>query len=280
MSMENLIENIISYLKYLNSYCGLNVSVHFDKSIFDCLPGQIVSLLLPYNSHINPYCTIVKATNHNKCLQDQKDILKKCRKDESFCRICHAGVCEYIYPIYKNETTVGFAAVSGYRQKELPNCSINNTLWKKVLDDKGIPLELCNTVIPPLAIMLEQLLLNYSKSGETEYNLILQFLNEYHVNITLADLSKHFNRSKSHISHLFKNECGISIRAYCNNLKLEDAKNLLINTDIPVTEIAFDIGFNDPSYFIYLFRKKFGTSPLQYRKLNRLSSENNRNSTF
>ena len=265
--MEKLIEKIIAYLKHLNNDGGLNVSVHFDKSEFDSLPRQIVSLLPPYNTHVNPYCMVVKTENHNKCLTEQKNILTKCEKDKSFCRVCHAGVCEYIYPIFKGERSVGFTAVSGYRKKEqFPRCNINNALWETALDDSKIPLELCDAVIPPLGLMLEQLLLNYSGKCESEYNLIIQFLNEYHGNITLSDLSTHFNRSKSHISHLFKNECGMSIRAYCNNLKLEDAKILLSETDIPVTEIAFDIGFNDPSYFIRLFREKFGISPLRYRK--------------
>jgi len=266
--MEIIIKKITSYLEYLNNNCNLSVSIHFDKSVFDSLPRQIITLLLPYNSHINPYCMVVKAASHSKCLLDQREILKKCKKDESFCRVCHAGVYEYIYPICKNEDITGFAAVSGYRQKiPSPDCNINTALWETALDERQIPLDLCNTVIPPLCIMLEQLLTNSSKAEETEYNLILQFLNEYHANITLSDLSKHFNRSKSHISHLFKSECGMSIRAYCNNLKLEDAKILLKNTDIPITEIALNIGFNDPSYFIYLFRKSFGESPLQYRKI-------------
>lgn len=265
--MKNLINKIILYLEYLNNDCHLNVSLHFDRSVFDCLPLQIVNLILPYNSHSNPYCMVVKAANHNKCLLGQREILKKCRKNESFCHVCHAGVYEYIYPICENEEITGFTAVSGYRQKnQHSHCSINTALWETALDERQIPLDLCNAVIPPLCIMFEQLLINCSTTNETEYNLILQFLNEYHANITLSDLSKHFNRSKSHISHLFKKECGMSIRAYCNNLKLEDAKILLKNTNIPITEIAFNIGFNDSSYFISLFGKKFGMSPLQFRK--------------
>ena len=53
---------------------------------------------------------------------------------------------------------------------------------------------------------------------------------------------------------------------YCNNLKLSDAKKLLLETDASVTEIALDVGFNDAAYFINLFRKSYGITPLQYRK--------------
>ena len=66
---------------------------------------------------------------------------------------------------------------------------------------------------------------------------------------------------------MFKSSSGMTIRAYANLLKLEDAKKLLSETDLSITEIALDTGFNDVSYFIKLFKKQFGISPLKYRKL-------------
>ena len=131
-----------------------------------------------------------------------------------------------------------------------------------------MPLEMLRAVIPPLGLMLEQLFACPSEAPENEYNLILQFLSEYHSNITLEDLCTHFDRSKSHISHMFKNASGMSIREYCNQLKLKDAEKLLKETDFSVTEIAFEVGFNDTSYFIHLFSEKYGITPLQYRKAN------------
>ena len=99
-----------------------------------------------------------------------------------------------------------------------------------------------------------------------ENSLILQYLGEYHSSVTLDDLSKRFSRSKSHLSHMFKKENGMSVRAYCNMLKINDAKNLLRNTELSVSDIAYDTGFDDVSYFIYTFRKETGITPLQYRK--------------
>ena len=101
-----------------------------------------------------------------------------------------------------------------------------------------------------------------------ENSLILQYLGEYHSNVTLSDLSEKFSRSKSHISHMFKKENGMSVRAYCNILKINDAKNLLENTDLSVSDIAYDTGFEDVSYFVYMFRKELR----DYRKLLQLIS--------
>ena len=269
MHMNNLLENIISYLKYLNGELKLTISVHFEQNVFDHLSHGIVSTLLPYNSHTNAYCVMTKSVNHNKCILNQKDILNKCRKHESFLNICHAGVSEYIYPICRADNVVGFVAASGYRQKRTENTEISNYhLWKSVLS-REIPVKLFEAVTPPLCIMLEQLLAEHSILSGSEYSQILQFLNEYHTSVALSDLAKHFGRSKSHISHLFKKESGMTIRAYCNHLKLIDAKKLLLTTDLPITEIAFNVGFNDTSYFIALFRKEFGITPLQYRYENK-----------
>lgn len=264
--MKNTISNIISYLNYLNHNCGLRVSIHFDRDIFDRLPRQIVSALLPYNSHTGAYCIMVKSSDHHKCLLNQKQLLAACQKGNAFCAVCHAQVYEYIYPVSKDDRAVGFIAVSGYRPTAPADGAIlNQDLWENALNPQ-LPLAMCEAIVPPLCMMTEQLLAAYLKESSDEYHLILQYLNEYHTNITLADLTRHFNRSASHISHLFKKENGMSIRAYCNNLKLEDAKKLLLQTDSTVTEIAFDVGFHDTSYFIFLFKKRFDISPLQYRK--------------
>lgn len=263
--MDSLIINIISYLKYLNGDCHLNVSVHFRQDIFNRMHENLASKLLHYNYHTNAYCVFAKKENYHDCLSNQKNILSKCQSGKPFCNICHAGVQEYIYPIFLKEEAVGFISVSGYRQSNPSKDNIlNHKLWEVILKTK-IPMELCSSVIPPLGIMLEAALVTYLKESCNEYSQILHFLNEYHTNITLSDLAKHFNRSKSHISHLFKNESGLSLRAHCNNLKLEDAKKLLLQTDIPITEIALNVGFNDTSYFIFLFKNKFGITPFQYR---------------
>lgn len=264
--MKDILSNILSYLDYLNNDCKLRVSIHFDQDIFHRLPRQIVSALLPYNCHTNAYCIMAKSLNHHKCLLNQKQLLTACQKGNAFCSVCHAQVYEYIYPVSKNDSAVGFIAVSGYRPTSpTAGAILNRELWENALNPQ-LPLALCDAVIPPLCMMTEQLLSAHLRESCDEYHLILQYLNEYHTNITLTDLTKHFNRSASHISHLFKKENGMSIRAYCNDLKLEDAKKLLLQTDSPVTEIAFDVGFHDASYFIFLFKQRFGLSPLQYRR--------------
>ncbi len=263
--MKKLLSHITAYLDYIRKECTLYVSIHFDESVLHHLPQTVLRKLLPYNSHLNPYCFAVKKNHHAQCRAHQKDIIKECCTEGS-CRMCHAGVWEYIFPIRKDETTIGYVAISGYREKTVPTACPDSALWENALRKEKIPVWLCEALAPPLAIMLEQIFIRYAKEPANEFNMFVNFLSEYHTDITLTDLCRHFGRSKSYISHMFKRESGMTLRAYCNALKLEDAKNLLLDTTLSITEIALDSGFNDTSYFISLFSKKFGVSPLQYRK--------------
>lgn len=269
--MNQLVTEIISYLDYLNNTCRLNTSIHFVNEKLSCIPECELAMLLMYNRHKNPYCIKVKSNEENKkrCHLSQSLVLKKCSDCGSFCGVCYAGVREYIYPILEDGLVVGYATVSGYRLQEPPKRNINLELWESSLSLEEIPMELCSALIPPLCRMLE-LLFTYPISDiDSEYNLMLQFINEYHNQITLSELCRQFGRSRSYISHMFKSKSGMNLKTYCNNLKLEDAKNLLSKTEIPITEIAFDVGFNDVSYFIQLFKNKFSITPLKYRKMHR-----------
>ena len=264
--MKSITEKVVAYIGYLKREVSLSVSVHFKAEIFNRFKEEDLRALLPFNSHTNPYCTSVKRDRHSLCLANQREIITKCDVGTPFFSLCHAGVYEYVYPIMTGGYAAGFIAVSGYRQgEEAPFFVLNPTLWKISLSPNLISPSIQDAVIAPLAVMLEALLSENLDTGRDEYNLILQFLGEYHTNVTLEELARHFNRSPSHISHLFKKKNGLTVRAYCNELKLSDAKRLLLTTDMSVTEVALEAGFCDASYFISLFRKKYGVSPLKLR---------------
>lgn len=254
------INNIISYIEYLKKECRLSVSIHFSGNAFSSLPNELCKALLPYNSHNNLYCMAIKKENHENCIFSQKALRKTLQPEISVCRTCFAGVSEYIFPVFREDEAIGFCAVSGYISEN------SRDDIKLYLKDEPIPKELCDTLIPPLALMLEKLFYEHIKRDADEYNKILQFLNEYHTNISVSQIAEYFGRSVSHISHMFKSKSGMSVSEYCNKLRLRDAEKLLRRTALPVTEIALDVGFNHTSYFIRLFKEAFKTSPLQYRK--------------
>ena len=72
--------------------------------------------------------------------------------------------------------------------------------------------------------------------------------------------------SEKYVSQYFKEHFHITLSKYVTYLRLEHAKQLLQNSDIPVTEVAMLSGYQNISYFIRSFKKTYGVSPLKYRK--------------
>jgi transcriptional regulator GlxA family with amidase domain len=65
----------------------------------------------------------------------------------------------------------------------------------------------------------------------------------------------------------FKQATGLALIDYVQNLRIEEAKHLLESSDQPVDEICFAIGYEDPSFFRRLFKRRTGVAPARYRRV-------------
>ena len=83
--------------------------------------------------------------------------------------------------------------------------------------------------------------------------------------ISLREFGEQFHLSEKYISRYFKEHFHITLSQYVTYLRLEHAKQLLQDTDIPVTDVAMQSGYQNVSYFIRSFKKTYGISPLKYR---------------
>ena len=84
--------------------------------------------------------------------------------------------------------------------------------------------------------------------------------------ILLREFGEQFHLSEKYISRYFKEHFHITLSQYVTYLRLEHAKQMLQETDISVTEVAMQSGYQNISYFIRSFKKTYGVSPLKYRK--------------
>ena len=267
--MKKLLDNILSYFDYLERECRLFCTVHFTLESHALLSPQLLSALAPRMSHTHPYCHFVKACGHHpECIRNQKQIHERIREgQEGILQVCHGGVCERIYPVKCERLPIaGYVCVTGYREDapsdgvRVYDASLYGTLRTALP-----PRNLTDTLLPPLCLMIARLAERTADEAGGEFKQILGYLAENHTHTTLDELAQHFGRSRSHISHLFKANTGLSLRAWCNELRLADARLLLQSTSLPVTEIAYEVGFEDVSYFIKLFREKYGVSPRKMR---------------
>jgi two-component system response regulator YesN len=86
--------------------------------------------------------------------------------------------------------------------------------------------------------------------------------------ITLADIAKVSHLSVSRLAHIFKEQMGITIIDYLTSVRIERAKQLLLATGQSCTEICFQVGYNNQSYFSRTFKELVGMSPRQFRARN------------
>jgi AraC-like DNA-binding protein len=84
--------------------------------------------------------------------------------------------------------------------------------------------------------------------------------------ITLDELSRIALMNRSYLSTYFAEVMKINISDYISHVRVNHGKMLLKTTDLPISAIALESGFNSISYFNRLFKRITGTSPLQYRK--------------
>lgn len=76
------------------------------------------------------------------------------------------------------------------------------------------------------------------------------------------------NLSSSYLSDLLKRETGLNAQEHIHYFVIEQAKNILLQTNQSVSEIAYSLGFNYPQYFSRLFKQKTGKTPTAFRNLN------------
>lgn len=94
-------------------------------------------------------------------------------------------------------------------------------------------------------------------------------LGRYKEQITLDEMAQFTSMSPSYFSKRFKEATGFGFKEYLLNVRIKNAAELLMDTKVPITEVAYSCGFNDSNYFGDVFKKIKGISPMKYRKNNK-----------
>ncbi len=122
---------------------------------------------------------------------------------------------------------------------------------------------------------------NISMSNKSKHHLInevLAYINQGSMHAkTLDDISKHFYISKSYLCRTFKDVTGFTVQEYINISCVKIAQQLLEQNDLRISQIAHRLGFSSITYFERVFQKYTETTPLKYRKKQRIVKEKVRN---
>lgn len=87
-----------------------------------------------------------------------------------------------------------------------------------------------------------------------------------HANLGIEDIAEYMHLSSAHLSVLFKQETGATIKQYISDYRLELSKKMLANEHYKINEIAELCGYSNANYFAKVFKAANDQSPVEYRK--------------
>lgn len=115
--------------------------------------------------------------------------------------------------------------------------------------------------------IFEVIILEKRVDYEEEMSYAIQFIEKNLTkNLTLERVAEYMNISPHYFSKLFKSEIGENFIDYVTAKKVERAKEMIKESDLPLNTIAFELGFNEANYFSKVFKKTAGMTPSQFRK--------------
>ena len=266
-------------------------------SLNDALNRSVIQ----YLSHSNQFCKYLKSDKdvYQRCLSMMPRLKKNfTSRDTVLCGVCHAGIKEYAVPVFCKDVLVGSVHAGAFRSssekaarhfKGLCSAAVNldkdiiHSLYLQCQEEPQIDTDLLiaslRIIANCLSFTVRPELLDTIFQGKRTKSLLEQnnILSEatnylrshYTLPCDVSALAKICRCSRSQLSHLFKKRMGISIPAYINHLRMEKAKESLLNTDLSVSDIAFSLGYNDPNYFSRNFIKYYGISCRRFRLQNR-----------
>ncbi|WBX81959.1 AraC family transcriptional regulator [Virgibacillus salarius] len=102
-------------------------------------------------------------------------------------------------------------------------------------------------------------------------NDILAYIQEnyQHYELSLESIALKFKLSVSYLSRFIKEQTGVTFTQYVQELRMENVKKQLKETQQPIKDIVVQVGYKDVANFTRKFKKIIGVTPGQYRKLNR-----------
>ncbi len=153
-----------------------------------------------------------------------------------------------------------FVEEMGHNRNEIEEFNI---LEGKVDSVEGTAKYLCGIIDKALEIRNT----NANKKYNDVVERIMEYIDEHYGDeeLSLNFLASHFNFSPNHLSMMFNKQMGVSFIKYLTDYRMNKAKELLRCTNKRSVDISLEVGYKDPHYFSYCFKKYQGITPTQYR---------------
>ena len=238
--------------------------------------------------HQNRFCAMLaeRPATLAICLQAHQDIIDHTGLIPHTVT-CPFGLTETAVPVKLGDKIIGYLPIGSVLRhtpaksetskvgRVLERCGVLFTgeirkAWEKT---PLIPPDKYNATVPLLAFFAEQLsalanqLLLEQSNAEPPLVLKARQYIQQHKNeeLSLADVAKAAGASVFHFCKVFHKATGLKFTDYVARMRLEDARNRLLNPNLRISEIAYDVGFQSLTQFNRTFKRVFGQSPSDFR---------------
>jgi len=237
----------------------------------------------------SPFCAMIagKSKSCAVCLQVQEKLINVAM-DESASVVCEAGMCDTAVPVKLGDKVVGFLQTGQVFRKKPTETQFKRVRalakgWGIEVNEQELREAYFGTrVVSPrqhesvvrllgifaehLSMLSNQIVVQQENSEPPVIRRAKEFINEHQTeDLTLGVVAKSVNTSTFYFCKVFKKATGINFTDYLSRVRIEKSKNLLLNPNLRVSEIAFEVGFQSLTHFNRVFKKVLGQSPTDYR---------------
>jgi len=251
----------------------------------------VESWQLPHHGkrHESPFCDLMaqKSRACAACLQVQEK-LSEGAVNEPHTVVCPVGMCDTAVPVRLGDRLLGFLQTGQVFRKKPSAAQFDRVT--KLVADWGLAVDRENleeayfrtrvvtgrqhdSVVKLLAIFAQHLsmlsnqeLVQHENAEPPVIRRAKEYIQEHQAeDISLGQVARAVNTSTFYFCKMFKKITGINFTDYLSRVRIEKSKNLLLNPNLRVSEIAFEVGFQSLTHFNRVFKKVLGQTPTDYR---------------
>jgi AraC-like DNA-binding protein/ligand-binding sensor protein len=253
-------------------------------------PTEAWQLAMRAHPKESPFCALMAKNSRScaACLEVQDEVRKSSHAEPTTVR-CFAGLCDTVVPVKLGSEVVGYLQTG----QVFPHAPTRSQFARtaKQLVEWGLKIDLTQAeeayfhtrVIGPkqyesmvrlltifaehLSIVSNQLVVQQDHSEPQMIARAREFIDEHQSeDLSLAEVAKAVNCSTFYFCKMFKKATALHFTEYLARVRIEKAKNLLLNPNLRISEIAYEVGFQSLTHFNRVFRRLVGESPTEYRQ--------------
>ena len=193
-----------------------------------------------------------------RCAADDKTLMRLAyERRESVSHVCHAGLIDTAVPILKGNTPVGFILIGRIVTEKM-----------NIVDAEGMT-HITEAQLSSMKNLLSRIV--FENAIEIEYDELISrardlIHKELSGELSIESLSERLYVSKNKLYKSFHSYYGLTVGEYILRARMTRAEELLRESEMPIFLVSEAVGIQNYTYFSRLFKKRYGISPLAYRK--------------